>query len=143
MPRYAARRVLPATVDEVWAALAEPERFADWWPGVESVEPTVRRALAPGALWHIEGSTSTRPSLRRRPQMAGDLLVLEVEPRSRVTFQLVAERIEVELGLEPTEDDETAATLAVGAPRFIGVGRPFPSQVLAKLAALVRGEEPT
>ncbi|HEU5476664.1 MAG TPA: SRPBCC family protein [Gaiellaceae bacterium] len=143
MPRYAARRVLPATVDEVWAVLAEPERFAEWWPGIGSVEPIVRRALAPGALWHIEGSTSSGPSLRRRPQMAGDLLVLEVVPPSRVTFQLVAERIDVELGLDRTEDDEAAATLVVEAPRFIGVGSAFPSQALAKLAALVRREEPT
>ena len=143
MPRYAARRILPATVDQVWAVLAEPERFAEWWPGIGSVEPTVRRALAPGALWHIEGSATTGPSIRRRPQMAGDLLVLEVVPVSRVTFQLVAERIDVELGLARTEDDETAVSLVVEAPRFIGVGRPFPSQALAKLAALVRQEEPT
>lgn len=140
MPRYAARRALPATVDEVWAVLAEPERFAEWWPGIDFVEPTVRRALAPGALWRIEGG-STRLSIRRRPQMAGDLLVLEVEPPSRVTFQLVAERIDVELALESTEDDEAAATLVVEAPRFAGVGRAFPSQALAKLAALVGAGE--
>ena len=118
--------------------LAEPDRFADWWPGIASVESTVRRALAPGALWRVEGAAGTRMSLRRRPEMAGDLLVLEVEPRSRVTFQLVAERIDVELGLESTEDEETAATLVVEAPRFIGVGRAFPSQALARLAALLR-----
>jgi hypothetical protein len=118
--------------------LAEPERFADWWPGVETVEPTVRRGLAPGALWRVEGANSTRLSVRRRPQMAGNLLVLEVEPHSRVAFQLVAERIDVELGLASTEDDEAAATLVVEAPRFSGVGRAFPSQALAMLAALVR-----
>ncbi|HET8750991.1 MAG TPA: SRPBCC family protein [Gaiellaceae bacterium] len=143
MPRYAARRVLPATVDEVWSVLAEPDRFADWWPGVDSVEPTVRRALAPGALWRLEGATGTKLSLRRQPQMAGNLLVLEVEPRSRVAFQLVTERIDAELGLESTEEEETAATLVVEAPRFVGVGRAFPSQALAKLAALVRGSTET
>jgi uncharacterized protein YndB with AHSA1/START domain len=138
LPQYAARRVLPATVDAVWAVLAEPDRFADWWPGIERVEPTVRRALAPGALWHVEGATNSKPSLRRRPQMMGDLLVLEVEPRSRVTFQLLSERIEAELRLESAEDDQAAATLVVEAPRFIGVGRAFPSEALSKLAALIR-----
>src|SRR5437588_1552434 len=54
LPQYAAKRVLPATVDDVWAVLAEPDRFAEWWPGIGAVEPTVRRALAPGALWRIE-----------------------------------------------------------------------------------------
>jgi uncharacterized protein YndB with AHSA1/START domain len=118
--------------------LSEPDRLADWWPGIERVEPTVRRALAPGALWHVEGASNAKPSLRRRPQMMGDLLVLEVEPRSRLTFQLLSERIDADLVLETAEDEQAAATLVVEVPRFIGVGRAFPSQALAKLAALVR-----
>jgi uncharacterized protein YndB with AHSA1/START domain len=138
LPRYAARRVLPATLDEVWAVLADAERFAEWWPGVERVEPTVRRALAPGALWRIEGRSSGKPSVRRRPEMVGNLLVLEVEPPSRLTFQLLADRIDAGLELERTDDDEAAATLTVEAPRFGGVGRAFPSQALARLAGLVR-----
>jgi hypothetical protein len=121
----------------VWAVLAEAERFADWWPGVDRVEPTVRRALAPGALWHVEGPPQAS-LLRRSPQAAGDLLVMEVEPRSRVSFQLLAECIDVELALEATEDGQAAATLAVEAPRFKGIGRAFPSEALASLATLVR-----
>jgi uncharacterized protein YndB with AHSA1/START domain len=136
LPRYAARRVLPATVDEVWAALAEPERWSEWWPGLLGVEPTVRRALAPGALWQLEGTD--RPSLFRRPQLGGTLLVLEVVPLERVVFQLSGERADVELDLEPVEDDQTQATLVVDAPRFGGIRRTFPSQALSKLAGLVR-----
>jgi uncharacterized protein YndB with AHSA1/START domain len=136
LPRYAARRVLPATVEDVWAIVAEPERFAEWWPGLAHVEPTVRRALTPGALWRVEGSS--RPSLRPRPQLTGTLLILEVAPPRRLAFQLSGDRIDVELDLEATADDEAAASLVVEAPRFRGVGRTFPSDVLAKLAALVR-----
>jgi uncharacterized protein YndB with AHSA1/START domain len=136
LPRYAARRVLPATVDEVWAALAEPERWSEWWPGLLGVEPTVRRALAPGALWQLEGTD--RPSLFRRPQLGGTLLVLEVVPLERVVFQLSGERADVELDLEPVEDDQTQATLVVDAPRFGGIRRTLPSQALSKLAGLVR-----
>jgi uncharacterized protein YndB with AHSA1/START domain len=136
LPRYAARRVLPATVDEVWAALAEPERWSEWWPGLLGVEPTVRRALAPGALWQLEATD--RPSLFRRPQLGGTLLVLEVVPLERVVFQLSGERADVELDLEPVEDDQTQATLVVDAPRFGGIRRTFPSQALSKLAGLVR-----
>jgi uncharacterized protein YndB with AHSA1/START domain len=138
LPQYAASRVLPATVEEVWAVLAEAERLAEWWPGVARVEPTVRRALAPGALWRIEGAGTGKPSFRRRPEMVGKLLVIDVEPPSRLSFQLLTERIEAELRLEPNEDDRAAATLVVDAPRFVGVGRPFPSEALARLAALVR-----
>ncbi len=136
MPRYAARRVLPGTVEDVWAVLATPERFAEWWPGVEAVDPG-RRGLVPGGLWRVDGG-SAKASFRRRPEMGGNLLVIEVVPRSRVVFQFVAEGIWVELELEPDEDDRAAAALVVEARRFTGVGRAFPSDVLARLAAVVR-----
>ena len=137
MPRYAARRVLPATVEGVWAVLADPARFPEWWPGVEAVDPG-RRGLVPGGLWRISGGGGDRMSIRPRPQMVGQLLVIEAVPHSRVVFQLMAEQIDVELELAPAEDDQAAATLVVDAPRFRGVGRAFPSEVLARLAALVR-----
>jgi hypothetical protein len=99
----------------------------------------VRRALAPGAHWQLEGTG--RPSLRRRPQLGGALLILEVVPLRRIAFQLTGEHAEVELDLVPVEDGETQATLAVEAPRFGGMGRTLPSQALSRLAGLVRPAE--
>jgi uncharacterized protein YndB with AHSA1/START domain len=120
----------------VWAVLAEPARWPEWWPGLVEAAPTVRRALAPGAHWQLEGTG--RPSFRRRPQLGGALLILEVVPLRRVAFQLTGEHAEVELDLVPVEDGETQATLAVEAPRFGGMGRTLPSQALSRLADLVR-----
>jgi uncharacterized protein YndB with AHSA1/START domain len=137
LPRYVARRTLPATVEDVWAVLAEADRFADWWPGIDGVEPTVRRAVAPGALWQVEGPIQTS-LFRRGPQLSGTLLVLEVVPQRRLGFQLSEARLDAELRLEPDEDAQAAATLAVEAPRVSGIGRTFPSLALAQLAALVR-----
>jgi uncharacterized protein YndB with AHSA1/START domain len=137
LPRYEARRTLAATVEDVWAVLAEADRFADWWPGIDRVEPTVRRAVAPGALWQVEGLHHAG-LLRRGPQLSGTLLVFDAVPQRRLAFQLTEARLDAELGLEPSEDGQTAATLAVEAPRFSGVGRAFPSLALARLAALVR-----
>jgi uncharacterized protein YndB with AHSA1/START domain len=139
LQRYEARRTLPAAVEDVWAVLADAERWPEWWPGLVGVQSTVRRALAPGAHWQLEGTE--RPSFRRRPQLGGSLLFLEVVPLRRIAFQLTGEHAEVELDLQPVEDGETQATLAVEAPRFGGLGRNAPSQALAGLAALVR-EEP-
>ena len=137
LPQYAARRTLPAPVETVWDVLAEPARWAEWWPDLSVAEPTVRRALAPGALWQIEGAT--RPGRFHRPRSGGALLILEVVPLRRVAFQLPSDRIEVELDLEPaTGDGETVATLTVDAPRFGGVRRTTASDALAKLAGLVR-----
>jgi uncharacterized protein YndB with AHSA1/START domain len=124
-------------VEEVWAVLADPPRWPEWWPGLVSVQPSVRRALAPGAHWQLEGTD--RPSFRRRPQLGGSLVVLEVVPLQHIAFQLISEHADVELDLMRVEDDETQATLAVEAPRFGGMGRAFPSEALAGLAALVRG----
>jgi uncharacterized protein YndB with AHSA1/START domain len=136
LPRYEARRTLPAPVEDVWAVLAEPARWPEWWPGLVDVAPTVRRALAPGAHWQLEGTG--RPSFRRRPQLGGALLILDVVPLRRVAFQLTGEHADVELDLVPVEDGETQATLAVEAPRFGGMGRTLPSQALSRLADLVR-----
>jgi hypothetical protein len=79
-----------------------------------------------------------RPSLRRRPELGGSLIVLEVVPLEHVSFMLTGEHAQVALDLEPVEDNETQARLAVEAPRFGGIGRTVPSQALAGLAALVR-----
>jgi hypothetical protein len=100
----------------------------------------VRRAVAPGAVWKVEGRNQIS-LLRRSPQLSGTLLVFDVVPESRFVFQLTDARIDAELGLEPTDDDQTAATLVVEAPRFSGVGRSFTSEALARLAALVRRTE--
>jgi uncharacterized protein YndB with AHSA1/START domain len=119
----------------VWAVIADPQRFGDWWPGVLQVQPSVRNALAPGAHWQIEGAT--KASLFRKPELTGSLLILEVETERRLVFQMSGEHLEVELDLEQTEDG-AAATLVCEAPRFGGIRRDFPSQALAKLADLVR-----
>ncbi len=116
--------------------LADPARWPEWWPGLVEAAPSVRRALAPGAHWNLEGTN--RPSFLRRPQLGGSLLFLEVVALKHVSFQLTSEHAQVELDLTPVEDGETQATLAVEAPRFGGMGRNVPSQALAGLAALVR-----
>ena len=138
MPRYEARRTLPAPVEEVWAVLADPATWPEWCPGLVGAASSVRRALAPGAHWQLEGTE--RPSFRRRPQLGGSLLFLEVVPLAHIAFQVTGEHAEVELDLQPVEDGETQATLAVENPRFGGLGRSFPSEALAGLAALVRKE---
>jgi uncharacterized protein YndB with AHSA1/START domain len=140
LPRYEARRVLPATVDDVWEVLAEPERLAEWWPGIEAVDPG-RRGLVPGGFWRVEGG-KTKVAFRRQPQLAGELLVIHVVPRSRVVFQLLTDRVDVELNLEPNEDDQAVATLVVEVPWLAGIRRTYPSDALAGLAALVRPRTP-
>jgi len=138
LPRYEARRTLPAPVEDVWWVLADPARWSEWWPGLVGAEPTVRRALAPGALWRLQGTD--RPSFRHRPQLGGTLIVLAVVPLQHVAFQLTGEHAAVELDLEPVEDGATQARLVIEAPRFGGMGRTVPSQALARLADLVRPE---
>src|SRR5213075_1237535 len=85
VPRYAADTVLLAPLDDVWTFLAEPYNLADWWPGVSGVEPD-RRGLAPGARWKVVGPD--QPTYLRRPQATGMLLVLDVVPMQRISFQL-------------------------------------------------------
>ena len=84
-----------------------------------------------------------RPSLFRKPQLTGTLLVLDVVPQRRIAFRLTGDRIDAEIELEPAEENRTKVTLVVDAPMLVGVRRSFPSRALARLASLVRtGEEP-
>jgi uncharacterized protein YndB with AHSA1/START domain len=141
LPKYAADATLLAPVDDVWTFLAEPYNLGDWWPGISGVEPD-RRGLAPGARWKIVGPNE--PTWFRRPQATGVLQVLEVQPMSRIAFQLTGDRIDAELTLEPVDATHTKVTLLVDAPWLSGVGRAFPRKALARLRALLRtGEEPS
>jgi uncharacterized protein YndB with AHSA1/START domain len=134
VPRFAATRTLGAPPDDVWAVLADPAAFPDWWPGIEHVEAG-RQGLAPAARWQLTGPD--RPSLLRRPQTTGTLLVLAVAPPTRLAFQLTGDRVEAELELRSLDDGRTEASLVVEAPSLSGIRRRFPAQVLARLDALV------
>jgi uncharacterized protein YndB with AHSA1/START domain len=130
LPRYAASRTLPAPAEEIWAVVSDPSRLGDWWPGVSEVEAG-RSGLVPGARWQLVGHN--KPSLIRRPEPTGALLVLAVEPPSRVSFRLTGDRIDVELAFVPA-GEATEATLVVEPPWLVGVGRRFPGRVLERLA---------
>jgi hypothetical protein len=135
VPTVAAARELLAPREDVWSFLAEPRHFADWWPGIAAVEPD-RRGLAAGARWQVRGAN--RPSLFRRPNPSGLLLVLAAARPERVAFQLTGERIDAELELEASASDRTIATLTVSGPWLIGLGRSFPHRALNRLHALVQ-----
>jgi len=135
LPRYAADRTLVAPIDDVWAFLAEPYNLADWWPGVSGVEPD-RRGLAPGARWRVLSPDT--PSLLRRPQSAGMLLVLDVVPMRRIAFQLTGDRIDVELSLRAVDERSTVVSLVVDGPFLIGLRRRYPAQALDRLYDLVQ-----
>ncbi len=135
MPRYAASRTLLAPLEDVWAFLADPYRLADWWPGIAGVQPD-RRGLAPGARWQVMGPNE--PSYFRRPQMTGTLIVLDVVPMSRISFQLTGDRIDAELELREVARDRTEATLIIDVPWLIGARRGFPVKALRRLHDLVQ-----
>jgi uncharacterized protein YndB with AHSA1/START domain len=134
LPRFAAERLLLAPIEDVWAFLAEPFHLSDWWPGVSGVQPD-RRGMAPGARWHVVGPD--RASFLRRPDAAGVLQVLEVQPLRRIAFQLTGQRLDAEIDLEDLERTRTRVRLAVDAPLLM-VKRSFPTLALARLYDLVQ-----
>ena len=134
MPRYAAERTLLAPLPDVWAFVAEPYNLPDWWPGVSGVEPD-RRGLAPGARWKVLGPD--RPTLLRKPDAAGTLVVLDVVPMRRVAFQLVQQHLDAELELRPAGNERTEAALVIDAP-FLSVRRTAPKDALRRLYDLVQ-----
>jgi hypothetical protein len=135
MPTYQSESELLAPRADVWAFLAEPYNLPDWWPGISGLQPD-RRGFAPGARWHIVGEN--RPSLLRKPNMSGILLVLAVEPYERFAFQLTGERLDVELRLSELEPKRTLARLSVSGPVLVGLRRSLPQKALGRLHALVQ-----
>ena len=135
MPMFDATRELLAPRADVWAFLAEPYNLSDWWPGISGLQPD-RLGFAPGARWHVVGDN--RPSLFRKPNMSGMLLVLAVEPYERFAFQLTGERLEAEVRLSQVQPDRTLVRLTVSGPMLIGLRRSMPEKALARLHALVQ-----
>jgi uncharacterized protein YndB with AHSA1/START domain len=135
MPTYSASRELLASRADVWRFLSEPYNLSDWWPGIGGVQPD-RRGFAPGARWQVVGAN--RPSLLRKPNMSGMLLVLAVEPYERFAFQLTGERLDVEVRLSEPEPERTMAQLTVSGPALVGLRRSLPGKALTRLHALVQ-----
>jgi uncharacterized protein YndB with AHSA1/START domain len=133
MPRASASRELLASRDDVWAFIAEPHHFSDWWPGIAGVAPD-RRGLAPGARWQVHGVD--RPTLLRRATSSGLLLVRAVETGERFAWTLTGDHMDAELRLEAREPTRTVAVLEVEAPWLYGFGRALPRRALTRLHAL-------
>jgi hypothetical protein len=131
--RVVASRELLAPRADVWKLLSEPYHLADWWPGIGGLEPD-RRGFAPGARWHVVGEN--RPSLLRKPNMSGTLVVIAVDLYERFAFHLTGERLDVELRLSAPKPDRTLATLTVEGPALIGLKRSLPRKALARLHGL-------
>ena len=133
MPRASASRELLASREDVWAFIAEPYHFSDWWPGIAGVTPD-RRGLAPGARWQLHGLD--RPTLLRRATSSGLLLVRAVETGRRVAWTLTGDHMDAELLLEEREPNRTVAVLEVEAPWLYGFSRALPRRALTRLHAL-------
>jgi len=127
LPRYAAERVLLAPIDDVWRFVAEPYHLSDWWPGISGVEPD-RRGLAPGARWKVQG-----PSYFRKPETPALLLIRDVAPLERFSFELSRERLLVELGIHHEQrlargGDAAGDALANGHAGTLGDARAQPAR---------------
>jgi hypothetical protein len=133
MPRVSAQRELLAPRRDVWAFVAEPHHFPDWWPGVAAVRPG-RRGLVEGARWEIVGID--RPTFLRQASSSGVLQVRAVEPYERFACYLSGDRIEVELRLYSVGEDRTRAILTVDGTYVWGMSRSLPRRALSRLHAL-------
>jgi hypothetical protein len=77
-----------------------------------------------------------RPGLLRRPASDSTLVILDVEPPTRVTWYMTNERLDVELRLSDAGSHHTRAELTVGGPFLVGLRRSLPRNALRRLHAL-------
>ena len=135
MPTYEAKRELLAPVHDVWAFVAEPFHLPDWWPGLSGVQPD-RRGVAVGARWQVFGDGT--PTLLRRARESDTLVVHAAESNRRFAFELVGQKLEVELELAGAGPDRTKASIFVSTSMFAGLFHSPARQALDRLHALVQ-----
>jgi len=133
MPRVSAQRELVASRSDVWAFVAEPHHFPDWWPGIAAVRPD-RRGFAEGARWEVVGAA--RPTFLRQAASSGMLQVRAIEPLERFAFYLTGDHLELELRLQAIEEERTRAVLSVEGTFVWGMSRSLPRRALNRLHAL-------
>lgn len=90
--------VIPAPVDEVWAALSDLATWAHWWSvvRVEPLDPSAGTALRPGFRFRISGNRPGGPTrgwivevLEVVDKERIDLLYAEGDLTGRTSFELV------------------------------------------------------
>jgi uncharacterized protein YndB with AHSA1/START domain len=133
VPKVSAQRELLASRGDVWAFVAEPHHFSDWWPGIAAVRSD-RRGLAEGARWEIVGAD--RPTLFRQASSSGMLQIRAVEPYERFAGYLTGDHLELDLRLQATDEERTRAFLSVEGTFMWGMSRSLPRRALSRLHAL-------
>jgi len=83
----------------------------------------------------------TQPGYFRRRQATGTLVVLDVVPRSRIAFNLAADRIDADLTIHAEDERRTKASLVVDAPWLLGLRGSLPRRALDRLHGLLRTSE--
>jgi uncharacterized protein YndB with AHSA1/START domain len=131
--RVQAMRELLASRQDIWGLLTEPYHLADWWPGVAGVQPD-RRGSAAGARWQVVAGRE--PTLFRRPETTGTLVITAADPPNLFAFHLAADKLDVRVELEATALARTRATLTVEGPWLIAYRRTLARRALSRLHAL-------
>jgi uncharacterized protein YndB with AHSA1/START domain len=134
--RAQAERQLLAPRADVWGFLAEPYHLSDWWPGIAGVEPD-RRGFAPGARWRVRGTRWTNPFTGRRP-MEQLLVIREVDPYERWAWQLVQDRLDVDVRLRSLGEERTVVVISVEGRFLLGARQSLPRKAAERLHALVQ-----
>jgi uncharacterized protein YndB with AHSA1/START domain len=131
--RIQASRELLAPRADVWSVVSEPYHLPDWWPGAGGVQPD-RRGAAAGARWQVV--LGDEPTLFRRPETTGTLVVTAADAPAVFAFHLAADKLDVRVDLEPAAADRTLATITVEGPWLIAYRRTLARRALNRLHAL-------
>jgi uncharacterized protein YndB with AHSA1/START domain len=131
--KVTASRELLAARPDVWDFLGEPYHLPDWWPGASGVQPD-RRGSAAGARWQVVAGQD--PTLLRRPEAAGTLVVTASDRPALFAFHLTGEKLDVRVDLEAIAADRTRATVTVEGPWLIARRRTLARRAASRLYGL-------
>ena len=135
VPNVRASRELRALARRRVGVRLRPVQPAELVAGVAGVQPD-RRGLAPGARWHVQGTPA--PTLFRRPEAVGQLLVRDVQAPERLEFHLTGDRLDVELLLEEAGPERTQCPSGSRAPGWWACPGSLPRQALGRPLRLLQ-----
>lgn len=126
MPKFEREVEVDAPVEAVWKVITDPNRWPDWFPGVDSVSKVTSVSAGGTFEWTDEGQTGRGTIVKMEPMKRLEILTQMGDDKDSHVFVLRATGGFLGLADDETKVEYTLDTLMGGGilGKFIAGGNP-------------------
>ncbi len=126
MPKFEREIKIDAPVETVWGVITDPDRWSEWFPGVDSVSNVTGIGEGGSFEWQLEGKTGSGTIVNTDPQKRLEIRTRMGDDEDEHLFELRPSGGLLGLGGKACKVEYTLDTLAGGGilGRFIAGGNP-------------------